>query len=516
MRRTLLIAIVALGVELLYPVAIAKAADPSVGRTLVTIANTSTTELIELDGTVVQSWNGTAKPASLAYLLDDGSIVRPSRYSTVFFSAGGVGGRIQTIDSQNNVVWDYILATEQYQQHHDIEPMPNGNVLAIAWERRTSAEAAAAGRTGPIAEMWPTYIVELEPTSPTTANFVWEWRFWDHLIQDADPAKPNFGVVAEHPERLDINFGAVGNGDWVHANSIDYDPINDQILFSSRALNEVYVIDHSTTTAEAAGSTGGLSGKGGDLLYRWGNPQAYDRGAGTDQYLRVVHGANWIDPGLPGEGNILLFNNGDRPGSSNDYSTAVELVPPQNPDGTYELIGSAPYGPASPSWTYGDPGEFYGGPTQCGAFRLPNGNTLVSLASTSQILEVTTEGEIVWTHTVAAGINRAQRYSDSESSGVNDLGADNNLELLSTTPNPFRTATTLRYRLSHPGEAKLSVFSISGEKVVTLFSGWLPAGEQQVNWDGRDRHGELMASGIYLARLVAHEQVAVRTLVLRK
>lgn len=58
-------------------------------------------------------------------------------------------------------------------------------------------------------------------------------------------------------------------------NGIDYNPVLDQIALSTHNLNEWYIIDHSTTTAEAATSSGGNSGKGGDLLYRWGNPAAY-------------------------------------------------------------------------------------------------------------------------------------------------------------------------------------------------------------------------------------------------
>ena len=59
----------------------------------------------------------------------------------------------------------------------------------------------------------------------------------------------------------------------------------DQIVLSNHNLSEIWIIDHSTTTLEAASHSGGNSGKGGDLLYRWGNPQAYDQGTGADQLL---------------------------------------------------------------------------------------------------------------------------------------------------------------------------------------------------------------------------------------
>ena len=76
----------------------------------------------------------------------------------------------------------------------------------------------------------------------------------DHVIQDFDNAKPNFGVVADHPELLDINFppNVTSNGDFNHSNSLSYDPIADIILLNSPFQAEFYFIDHSTTTAEAA------------------------------------------------------------------------------------------------------------------------------------------------------------------------------------------------------------------------------------------------------------------------
>ena len=61
--------------------------------------------------------------------------------------------------------------------------------------------------------------------------------------------------------------------DWLHTNGIDYNAEYDLIVLSVPRMNELWVIDHSTTTEEALGSTGGRWGKGGDLLWRWGNPR---------------------------------------------------------------------------------------------------------------------------------------------------------------------------------------------------------------------------------------------------
>ncbi len=380
-----------------------------VGRTLISPANSSSSFLIDMDGNTVKTWHGARPVALTAYMLPDESLLRPCQVFGGSFSGGGAGGRIQLISANDQVVWDFTYATSSYQQHHDVCPMPNGNVLLIAWERRSRTEAIAAGRQYISGDMWPTLIVEVEPVGATGGNIVWEWHFWDHLIQDVDPSKPSYGVIADHPELLDINYGSVMGGDWVHANAIDYHPELDQIVFSSHYMSEVYIIDHSTTTAEAAGHTGGRSGMGGDLLYRWGNPRVYDRGTTSDQRFYVVHGVNWIDAGLPGAGNLLAFNNGDRPGSSSDYSSVEEVVPPLNTDGTYTIESGRPYGPSAPTWSFSATTWFYSDHL-AGAYRLPNGNTIVAEATSGYMFEVTQAGVIVWEYDYPAQVPRVHRY----------------------------------------------------------------------------------------------------------
>ena len=74
-------------------------------------------------------------------------------------------------------------------------------------------------------------------------------------MQDYDPDQANFGKVAEHPELVDINYRPrqMFNREWLNSNSLDYNPERDQILLSARNMSEIWIIDHSTTTAEAAG-----------------------------------------------------------------------------------------------------------------------------------------------------------------------------------------------------------------------------------------------------------------------
>jgi hypothetical protein len=501
----------------------ANSQEPSAGETLITPSINADTHLIDMDGVIVKTWHGGGQPATIAYMLEDRSIIRPSQDPGGAFIAGGFGGRLQRIDAQDTLVWEFYASTEEYQQHHDIEPMPGGNVLVIAWERKTNAEAIAAGRQSITGEMWPTLIAEIEPVGATGGNIVWEWHAWDHIIQDVDPAKPNHGVVADHPELIDINYGNVTPaGSWIHANSIDYDATYDQIVFSARAMSEVYVIDHSTTTEEAAGHTGGNSGMGGDILYRWGNPQAYDRGTLDDQYFFAPHGANLIDPGLPGEGNILVFNNGDRPGTANDYSTVDEIAPPRDPNGHYSIEPDSAFGPVSPTWTYGGPGGFYGGPTHCGAFRLPNGNTLIGVAPGGYLFEVTGPGTIVWEYDHPVGrIARAQRYPE-QATGLPtpDLATVTPVVSLTSHPNPFAASTKLSCVIPAEAQVKMGIFSASGRRVTVLVDGLRSQGELHVTWDGRDDAGREVTPGVYFARVDvgvdAKASSALHRLVLRR
>jgi hypothetical protein len=165
-------------------------------------------------------------------------------------------------------------------------------------------------------------------------------------------------------------------------------------MLSVRHFSEIWIIDHSTTPEEAAGSTGGRSGMGGDLLYRWGNPATYKAGTRADQQLFYQHDAHWIPEGYPGAGNIMIFNNGDD--TIRPYSTVIEITPPLTEDGTYEREGAV-FGPAAPVWEYvADPPESFYSPFISGAQRLPNGNTLILNGNGGHFLEVNADGEVVW------------------------------------------------------------------------------------------------------------------------
>ena len=383
------------------------------------------TFLIDRAGRVVHTWGSDLPPGVSPYLLDDGHLLRCAQQPGAGFRHGGHGGRIQEFGWDGELLWDWVAASDTMLQHHDIEPLPNGNVLLIAWELKSREQAVRAGRDPRLVEaagLWPDCILEARPERPRGGTIVWEWHVWDHLIQDRDSTSENYGTVAEHPGLVDINgsvlpggsgdeaverlkaIGYLGGGtgaserlpDFMHTNSVAYDARLDQIVLSVPNFNEIWIVDHGTTTREAAGHTGGRAGRGGDLLYRWGNPRAYGRGAAKDQRLFAQHDARWIPAGYPGAGNLTVFNNGtERPGP--DHSSVIEIKPPLGAGGRYVIGPGGRFGPDDPVWEYPRTAErSFLAEFISGAQRLPDGNTLVCDGPRGRFFEVTPAGKTVW------------------------------------------------------------------------------------------------------------------------
>ena len=407
------------------------------GYTLFGPLNSHTIRLVDMEGETVHSWECDSAPGAWCYLLDDGTLLRLGREDEdPQFKGGGIGGRIQRLAPDGTVLWHWQLASADRQQHHDVEPLPNGNLLVIAWERKDGREAVARGRdpraTHRTRGFWPDVVYEVKPVGTDDAEIVWEWHAWDHLVQDVDDSMPDHGLIARRPERIDINgdhrdqppmtaaelkeaeeleeqlraLGYVGGadddeedpdknpGDWLHTNGVSYHPEYDLIALSTPHFSEIWVIDHSTTTEEARGSTGGRWGHGGDLLWRWGNPRRHGAGSDDDQHLQYQHDPTW-QTGPDGSLRLLLFNNGRDRVDGSSYSSVEELVLPFDPATGFRIGADGRYGPDEPVWTYSDGDQFYSAFVS-GAQRLPNGNTLICSGVPGRIFEVTRDGEVVW------------------------------------------------------------------------------------------------------------------------
>ncbi len=410
------------------------------GFTLIAPLRSTTTYLIDAGGEVVHTWKSAFPPGNTVELLPDGSILRACRVENSAFHAGGIGGRLQRIAWDGTVTWDYLLSDAARVQHHDARVLPNGNVLTLVWDDMTQVDAIAAGRDperAPLSGLRPDSVLELKPLPPSGAEVVWEWRARDHLIQDVDAEKAGYGDVTAHPERIDVNgdhrreapltaeqrarreeterrmraTGYAGGGDakpadaparpggpgresdWLHTNGLSWLASHDLILLSVRHMDEVWVIDHSTTTAQARGSMGGRFGKGGDLLARWGNPRMHGAGTAADRRLFHQHDATWIGAEKDGLA-LLVFNNGEgRPGG--EYSSVDEVLLPF--DAERGFAPAATLAAIAPRWSYTAPDKssFYSAFIS-GAQRLGNGHTLVCSGVDGRIFEVTREGAIVW------------------------------------------------------------------------------------------------------------------------
>ena len=372
-----------------------------------------------MNGEKVHEWEPAPyqPEGAVAYLLENGLLLRT--VSSHHWLHGdhypvGAAGTVQLLDWDSNIVWEYEMDVPGRRViHHDVDYMPNGNILAIAYTGFSREEVRAMGWDGVFpaeAEtIWLDKIVELQPDlDDGSTEIVWQWNAWDHLVQDKYPDRANYGDVEAEVGKLDINYLREGyvmfvGGQMNHVNSVDYNAELDQIVLSSAAYGELWFIDHSTTMAEAAGDSGGRHGRGGDLIYRWGNPYTTRGGSLDDATLFWQHDARWITEGLPGAGNMLVYNNGTKrrldgtfdPEAGmdfeNSYSDLIEFRLPIGADGLYDTDREPEI-----VWTWNaDATEGYFSPFMSGWDRLPNGNTIFVNAHNKQIIEVTPEGERV-------------------------------------------------------------------------------------------------------------------------
>lgn len=361
--------------------------------------------LLDKTGSVVYEWDLHGKKlGSDARLMEDGNLLAMLRTEDAKIKIGGFGGLLAILNKDGNVEWSYLQSNENEIAHHDLEKLPNGNIMFLSWQKKSQAEAAKAGYSGGTKVVYDA-VYEIDPK---TNQIVWTWHMWDHLVQDCDPNLENFGVVAEHPERIDLNYfvDALPSGDISHVNGLSYDAEKDLIYLSANFYSEIWVIDHSTSSEEARGTTGGNFGRGGDLIYRFGNPDAYDNRLGK---IRFDH--NHSPRLLSGEknGNILVFSNGSRKGQS----TAFELKLPDsmhleaNTDNEPEEV-----------WSFTSPTLFSG--KVSGVELLPNGNRLITEGDFG-FWEVTEGGEVVWKLKSQGFFWRGYPY-DKDSPAIQALG----------------------------------------------------------------------------------------------
>ncbi|WP_375242256.1 aryl-sulfate sulfotransferase [Lacinutrix sp.] len=335
--------------------------------------------LIDKQGNKKHEWTFENQLGNDLQILQNGQLLGLFKDDNAAITFGGYGGIIRLINIDNTIDWEYTISSENEIAHHDVEMLPNGNVLVLVWDKIDEQEAEANGAFGS-SNIYPEKLVEI---NPNTNAIVWHWRSWQHIIQDQKSGLPNYGIVADNPQLININFNPLQNGDIMHANGIDYDSDKDIIYVSVNAYSEIWVIDHSTTITEAASHSGGNYNKGGDLLYRFGNPLAYDNTFGEKLFDRN-HFPNLLEDDVLGKGNMLVYVNG----VTEEQSIVYELDMPEN----FNLLPNTNNEP-NIVWEFRNENLYNG--IISGAVRLKNGNTLICEGDYG-FWEVTPEKEVVW------------------------------------------------------------------------------------------------------------------------
>jgi len=372
--------------------------DTMEGYTLFSTNADSNIYLIDHRGEVRHMWTSKVERAS-GFGLDlgeNGTLLRvldADDGTSTRMQAGGGATTLEILDFDSNLLWSVDQNTDNIRLHHDAKLLPNGNVIAIVWEYLDDQTAIDLGRneedlTGQ--GLWPDAIIEYRKDPSGLAEVVWEWHFIDHIIQDVDPSLPNFGSIVDNPGKLDINAvgpnSAADDPDWLHCNSIEYDPIHDHIMLSCRHTEEIYIIDHSVSWENASTDQG-------DILYRWGNPQNYG-GDPNEHHTRVQHDARFVPPGYPNAGAITYFSNRmwgpssvglfhpPRNGSSFDINKTTGFFGPAQPD--LHMVLPAGWGPRF----------------QSGAVYMPNGQFLITHALNGKMAQIGWDGMIDWLYNI--------------------------------------------------------------------------------------------------------------------
>ena len=394
------------------------------GYTVFAAQGNGTTYALDMAGNVVHSWPIGGNPR----LLDNGNLF-----------ARDTDGSFHEVDWDGNTVWSYKETRPNYVSHHDYVRAFNPKLGApttfyIANRDVTQEECIALGcdpandYTGAQIDT----IVEVD----MDGNVIWEWRFVDHLVQDRYPDKADYvgegKTIADYPGRLNVNLpGRPVRRDWLHLNAMDYNQDLDQVMFDT-VQGEVYIVDHGNTfvPGDPEASLALAAGPKGDLLYRFGDPARYGQGdpprvledwtmsSPGHKQIGGVHDIQWIDEGLPGAGNLLLFNNAQYLFERMPQSYVFEINPYLDADGndTGRYVNPPDAGytvwesdnlrnthklPKNLSnqivWMYGSrSGQNFFSHIGSGAQRLPNGNTLICADTEGHIFEVTADGDLVW------------------------------------------------------------------------------------------------------------------------
>ena len=344
-----------------------------------------TARLIDLDGHVVRSWRDVGGFASV---LIDPALVGGERGHVlvtlenaegrgVDLVPGRAGPRVSKtiaeLDWDGHERWRFGAKAPGglAQQHHDFARLPDGNTLVLANLRH----AVPGFRQ---AEVLDDVAYEVDPTGAIT----WRWVASEHLAEMGFTAA-QLALIREsdNADYLHINdLKPVGTNHWFDAGDTRFAP--DNLIFCSRNANVIGIIERRT----------------GRVVWTLGpNYPAIPRGAAARRVPRPVdqisgqHDAQIIPAGLPGAGNLLVFDNQGEAGYP-----PVEL----QTTGGSRVLEIDPVG-RQVVWQYtaedsGQPSWGFRSTHISAARRLPNGNTFIDEGQSGRLFQVTRDGDIVW------------------------------------------------------------------------------------------------------------------------
>ena len=139
------------------------------GYTLFAPKHHTMTYLMDNQGRAVHSWKSQYEPGQSVYLLENGHLLHCCFTKNRGFTSGGEGGRLEEFDWDGKLVWEFDYSSDTHLSHHDVKPLPNGNVLVLAVEKKSYEDCLAAGfdpRMMRDRQLFPEFFIEVQPTRP--------------------------------------------------------------------------------------------------------------------------------------------------------------------------------------------------------------------------------------------------------------------------------------------------------------------------------------------------------------
>jgi hypothetical protein len=366
------------------------------GFTVLSILDTRAVLVIDMNGNVVKRWDdlnvsggGPARILPGGILVSSAGANPPHQESSALVQRDFDGNEMWRFDHNEQITLDNGNTIWSSRQHHDWQrsDFPAGyyspeftpaaeNATTLLLTHTNHVAPAVTDRT-----LEDDRLIEIN----RAGEIQWEWLASDHIDElGFDPdARAAIRAASLYSE-------ARGSFDWLHANSAHYVGPNswfdagdqrfapDNVIISSRESSLVFIINRA-----------------GNVVWKLGPD--FSRSEAERKIGQIIgqHHAHFIPPGLPGAGNVIIFDNGGASGygapspQGRLYQRANSRVLEINPV-TLEVV-----------WSYSAANFF--STNISGAQRLPNGNTLITEGAPGRVFEVTTSGETVWEYMNAPG-----------------------------------------------------------------------------------------------------------------